>query len=158
MRVLIAAALMTGLCVGLTVTGEGRALARTPVPLEITHGVNAAAQCGSESWSTEDYSNCLDAAVAQAMDANSASMSFQLGVYCSGFYKLAQADRTQAWKQSAVHSDAADAATVDQFDSCVFAAGAIGLADARICTALGVSCQDFDPMLRYWQRVSGSRA
>jgi hypothetical protein len=154
-RALVLAAVMIVIsCPGLA-AGEGRVPPRKPVPEEIAHGVKAAAQCESESWSTEDYSNCLDAAVAQAMEQDSASMSYQLGVYCSGFYKLALADRAQAWKQSIVHSDAAEAATVDQLNSCLFAARPLGLAAVRVCTALDLPCDDFNRVLQYWQRVSG---
>ncbi len=156
MRALIVAGMFLVVCLGVPVAGNAGAPEPAPIHDEIARGSAAAAQCESEAWSTEDYSSCIDAAVGRAMDDDRASMPFQLGVYCSAFFKLALAAGSHVWKQSIVHDDATEAATVDQYDSCVFAAGSIRLEASRICSAIGVPCDAFNRMLRDWRRFSRS--
>ena len=152
-----------GVClvVILSVTGAGTAAgddrpASSAVQSDIERGANAAAGCESMTWSTEDYSSCIDHAVGRAMDNGAASMPFQLGIYCSAFLKLARAHRTRIWKQYQIDLDSAKVATVDQYSSCVFSAHSLRLKVDRICTPLGLTCVEFNNELRHWRRISRS--
>jgi hypothetical protein len=149
-----------GVClvVILSVTGAGTAAgddrpASSAVQSDIERGANAAADCESMTWSTEDYSSCIDHAVGRAMDNGAASMPFQLGIYCSAFLKLARAHRTRIWKQYQVDLDSAKVATVDQYSSCVFSAHSLRLKVDRICTPLGLACAEFNDELRHWGHI-----
>jgi hypothetical protein len=120
---------------------------------DIKRGANAASDCGTMTWSTEDYSSCIDHAVARAMDNSAASMSFQLGIYCSAFFQLALAHRTGTWKQYQIDLDSAKVATVDQYGSCIFSAHSLGFKVDRICAVLGLSCAEFNDELRHWRGI-----
>lgn len=119
-----------------------------------TRGAATAAQCQSMSWSMEDYSTCIDGAVAHAMDNDRASTAFQLGVYCTAFYALAQAYDAKMWKQSAVDRTEIEVTTIDQYGSCLYAARSLGLKRRQICAAIGAECGGFDAALARWNKVS----
>ncbi len=153
MRALVVVGTVIGLCCGVSAAFGAGAAKPAPSHGEIARGVEAAARCESVAWSTEDYSSCIDQAMAKAMDEDRASMPFQLGIYCSAFSELASAYSARAWKRSMIDSDTTEAAAVDQYGSCVFAARSIGLDMRRICSALGVTCTAFNRMLRHWQQV-----
>jgi hypothetical protein len=150
-----------GVClvIALSVTGMATAagddrLAPSAVQSDIERGANTAADCEAMTWSTEDYSSCIDHAVGRAMDNGVASVSFQLGIYCSAFFKLARAHRTQTWKQYEVDLNTLKVATVDQYGSCVFSANSLGFKIDRVCTAVGLNCAEFDEELRHWRSIS----
>lgn len=142
--------------IGLAASSAGRAAAPDQAAQQAAtaRGAAAAAQCESMAWSMEDYSTCIDGAVAHAMDSDRASTAFQLGVYCSAFYKLALAYDAKMWKQSMVNRNDAEVTIVDQYGSCVYAAESIRLARPQICSAVGVDCGTFDPLLGRWQKIS----
>jgi hypothetical protein len=149
------------LLVALSVTGTATAAgddrpAPSALQSDIERGANAAADCESMTWSTEDYSSCIDHAVARAMDNSAASMSFQLGMYCSAFFQLALAHRMGTWKQYQIDLDSATVATADQYGSCIFSAHSLGFKVDRICAVLGLSCAEFNGELRHWRGISRS--
>jgi hypothetical protein len=152
---LLAAGAVAVLCIA-SALAAAPAGARSDAALQsdIARGIDAAAKCEGQSWSIEDYSGCIDREIGHAMDHDQASRAFQLGVYCSAFAKLAQANQAGTWKQSLVDRDDAQAATVDQYGSCVFSAHALGIDAPRICATLGLACDTFNAALRHWQSVS----
>jgi hypothetical protein len=154
-RLLLAASAVAVLCIAATLAAApAGAHSEAAMQGDIARGIATAAKCEGQSWSVEDYSGCIDGEIGHAMDHDQASRAFQLGVYCAAFAKLAQAYQAGTWKQSLVDRDAAQAATVDQYGSCVFSAHALGIKAARICTTLGVTCDTFNAALHHWQRVS----
>ncbi|HZB93647.1 MAG TPA: hypothetical protein VE397_19515 [Stellaceae bacterium] len=154
MRALLAAGAITILCLGGAAAEPAGARDEAALRTGIAQGTDAAAKCESQSWSVEDYSACIDGTIGHAMDNDNATMPFQLGVYCTAFFKLAQAYSSGAWKQSMIDQTDARVATVDQYGSCVFSARSIGLASDRICTPLGVDCRGFKAALHRWEHVS----
>ena len=154
-RRLLAAASAIAFCLGAAPEAQQPAPAAL-APSDVTRGVQAAAACESLTWSTEDYSACVDGAVGHAMNNDQASMSFQLGIYCAAFFTLAQAHHSQSWKRLRVDIDSARTATVDQYDSCAYSARRLRLRSSRICTVIGLGCAAFDRTLRHWRRVSRS--
>ncbi|HEV2549769.1 MAG TPA: hypothetical protein VGU20_20815 [Stellaceae bacterium] len=140
------------------VSEAGDALTPEQVPMrsEIAWGAEGASRCEAMAWSTEDYSSCIDRAVAHAMNSGRASMPFQLGIYCSAFFRLAQAYSSERWKQSRIDLDNAKVAAVDEYDSCTFSARSLGLNSDQICTTLALSCDVFDQALHQWRDISRS--
>jgi hypothetical protein len=143
---------------GLRVSEAGDALTPEQVAMgsEIAWGAEGASHCEAMAWSTEDYSSCVDRAVAHAMNSGRASMAFQLGIYCSAFFKLAQAYGSERWKQSRINLDNAKVAAVDEYDSCTFSARSLQLHVDQICTTLGLGCDVFDQALHHWRDISRS--
>jgi hypothetical protein len=153
LRQLLGAVLAIALSAGAS-AAEGDRSPQSAVPSDVARGADAASYCESMAWSTEDYSSCIARRVAHAMDNDSASMAFQLGIYCSAFFKLAMAHRSRMWKQSPVDLDHAEVATIDQYGSCVFFARSLDLSTDRICTTLSLNCDVFNQMLSHWESVS----
>jgi hypothetical protein len=149
-KALLVAAMFAALSLAAVPAGRAQA----PPPAAAARGTAAAAHCESMSWSMEDYSGCIDGAVAHAMDNDRASTAFQLGVYCTAFYKLAQAYDTQMWKQTIVDRNEIEVTTVDQFGSCLYAARTMRLASSQICTTVGADCAAFDPLIERWKKIS----
>lgn len=154
MKALLVAAMLAALSLAAVPAGQAQAPPPSAPQAAAARGAAAAAQCESMAWSMEDYSTCIDGAVAHAMDNDRASTSFQLGVYCSAFYALAQAYDAKMWKQSVVDRNEIQVTTVDQFGSCLYAARTIRLAPSQICTAVGADCAAFNPLIERWKKIS----
>jgi hypothetical protein len=153
LRLLLGTGLAIALAAGVSVAERGPS-PQSVAQSDLARGAEAASGCESMTWSTEDYSDCIDSRVARAMDSDGASASFQLGVYCSAFFKLALAHKARLWKQSPIDLDHAEVATVNQYDSCAYFAQSLGIGADRLCTTLGLSCDVFNQMLRRWQSIS----
>jgi len=147
--------MLLALCSGAFAAGEEAPPSQAATPAAaIARGAAAAARCQSMTWSTEDYSACIDGAVGRAMDNDRDSTHFQLGVYCSAFFTLAQAYSAQQWKQTMVNPDDARVTTVDQYDSCIFSAERAHSKRDQICSAVSVDCVAFNAELKRWQEIS----
>jgi hypothetical protein len=125
---------------------------------EIARGVDAASACGSQLWSSETYPDCIDRVIAQAMDQDKDSPSFDAGVYCSAFFNSALAYRAWTRSQSTRKAPQSDgdllqATTLDEYESCLFAAHGAHLAIRQICSAIGLNCAEFNNMLRRWKAI-----
>jgi hypothetical protein len=154
-RLLLTAGAVAVLCIAAALAAApAGARSEAAMQSDVARGIDTAAKCESQSWSVEDYSGCIDGEIGHAMDHDQASRAFQLGVYCTAFAKLAQAHQAGTWKQSLVDRDAAQAATIDQYGSCVYSAHALGIKAAQICTTLGLACDTFNAALHHWHHVS----
>lgn len=155
MRKFFVLGMLLAWCSGAVAAGEATPPSQAATPAAaIARGAAAAARCQSMTWSTEDYSSCIDGAVGHAMDNDRDSTHFQLGVYCSAFFALAQAYGTQQWKQMMVNPDDARITTVDQYDSCIFSAQRAHRKQDQICSAVNVDCVTFNAELKRWQEIS----